>query len=195
MWNRNPVNGMVGVFHVQGSSWSRKKRQFYTHDPSPPVLETLVRPTDVHTFVQCGGAPQHFAMYSDQTQQITLSAHQEDGVTVRLAAGKSDVVTVAPIFGIGTSVQWACIGLVNMLNAGGSVLEVKVSDGQGNRKGTFCQVLIKGCGELVMYASSPPADATGNGAGLRHNYSLEQKKLVIEVPETADLETTVQVRF
>ncbi len=94
---------MVGVFNVQGSCWSRTKRAFHTHDPSPPVLETLVRPTDVHSFAQTGSSPQHFAMYSDQTRKLTLSAPQEDGVTIRLAAGKSDVVTVGPLLNLGSA--------------------------------------------------------------------------------------------
>ncbi|KAL0042463.1 hypothetical protein WJX79_000575 [Trebouxia sp. C0005] len=195
VWNKNPVNGLVGVFNVQGSSWSRKKRRFYTHDPSPPVLETLVTPTHVHSFAQPGSTPQHFAMWSDRTQALVLSAHQEDGLTVRLAAGASDVVTVAPIFGVGTAVQVACIGLVNMLNAGGSVLSVKLQERQGNRKGIFCEVLVKGTGSLVLYASAPPADAHGNGAGLRHSYNDHQKKLTVEVPVTSDLQTMVQIRF
>jgi len=195
VWNTNPVNGLVGVFNVQGSSWSRKKRRFYTHDPSPPVLETLVTPTHVHSFAQPGSAPQRFAMWSDQTQALILSAHQEDGMTVRLAAGASDVVTVAPMFGVGTAIQVACIGLVNMLNAGGSVLSVKLQEGQGNRKGIFCEVLVKGAGSLVLYASAPPVDAHGNGAGLRHSYTDHQKKLTVEVPVTSDLQTMVQIRF
>jgi len=195
VWNTNPVNGLVGVFNVQGSSWSRKKRRFFTHDPFPPVLETLVTPTHVHSFAQPGSAPQHFAMWSDQTQALVLSAHQEDGMTVRLAAGGSDVITVAPIFGVGTAVQVACIGLVNMLNAGGSVLSVKLQEGQGNRKGIFCEVLVKGAGSLVLYASAPPVDAHGNGAGLRHSYSDQQKKLTVQVPVTSDLQTMVQIRF
>ena len=197
VWNTNPVNGLVGVFNVQGSSWSRKKRRFHTHDPCPPVLETLVTPTHVHSFAQPGSAPQphHFAMWSDRTQALILSAHQEDGMTIRLAAGASDVVTVAPIFGVGTAVQVACIGLINMLNAGGSVLSVKLQEGQGNRKGIFCEVLVKGAGSLVLYASAPPVDAHGNGAGLRHSYSDHQKKLTIEMPVTSDLQTMVQIRF
>ena len=186
---------MVGVFNVQGSSWSRKRRCFYTHDPSPPVLETLVTPTDVHTFAQPGSSPDHFALYSDQTQALILSTHQQDGMSVRLPAGQSDVITVAPLFGQGSAVQVACIGLVNMLNAGGSVLSVKLQDGQGSRKGIFCEVLVKGSGNLVMYTSLAPVDAVGNGSGLRSSYSDHEKKLTVEVPVAADLQTTVIVRF
>jgi len=102
---------------------------------------------------------------------------------------------VAPLFGVGSSVQAACIGLVNMLNAGGSVLSVNLTEGQGNRKGTFCQVQVKGAGQLVMYTSSAPADVQGNGAGLRYSYNDNQKQLIIEVPETSDLQTSVQARF
>ena len=50
VWNTNHCGGVVGVFNVQGASWSRTKHVFVTHDPSPPPLEAVVRPQDVAPF-------------------------------------------------------------------------------------------------------------------------------------------------
>ena len=47
MWNINRHNGVVAVFHLQGSSWSRKRRQFVIHDSSPKPLNVLVHPLDI----------------------------------------------------------------------------------------------------------------------------------------------------
>lgn len=189
----NSVNGIVGVFNVQGSSWSRKKRAFHAHDPDPPVLQTLVTPTDIHTFAQSSSTPQHFVMYSDQSKRFTLAAHQEE-LTVRLQPGMSDVVTVAPVFGIGGEVQAACIGFVNMLNPGGGVLKVKVDQAQGS--GTaVCEVLVKGCGDLMMYISKSPLRVSADGERLTLNYNHNERRLTIELPQASDqnLQRLVQV--
>ena len=47
VWNRNPCSGIVAAMHVQGSSWDRRRRQFYEHDPHPPPLSCDIRPCDV----------------------------------------------------------------------------------------------------------------------------------------------------
>ena len=190
----NPVNGIVGVFNVQGSSWSRKKRAFYIHDPSPPVLQTYVNPLDIHSFVQSGSNPQHFALYSDESKKLTLAGHQQD-MTVRLAPGKSDVVTVAPVFGIGDKVQVACIGFVNMLNPGGGVLKVKLDQSQSSESSAVCELSVKGTGQLMMYASTGPLSVTSSGKKLAHNYHPSLKQLTIDVSESADLKSLVQIEL
>lgn len=194
VWNINPVNGVVGVFNVQGSSWSRKKRAFYTHDPNPPVLQTLVTPTDIHTFAQSSSAPQHFVMYSDQSKHFTLAAHQEE-LTIRLQPGKSDVVTVAPVFGVGGEVQAACIGFVNMLNPGGGILKVTMDQAQGSRGFAVCEVLTKGCGDLMMYISQSPLLVTASGCRVTFTYNDNQRMLTIELPQASDLQRLVRIEL
>lgn len=50
IWNMNSVNGVVGVFHLQGSCWDRSRRRFAFHDLYPPQLSVAVKPTDVEMF-------------------------------------------------------------------------------------------------------------------------------------------------
>lgn len=47
VWNVNRYGGLVGVFNLQGSSWSRRRRRFVIHDKHPPPLTTTVHPSDV----------------------------------------------------------------------------------------------------------------------------------------------------
>ena len=46
----NKYSGVVGVFNIQGSTWSRTRRQFIIHDTSPPQLTTVVKPADIPLF-------------------------------------------------------------------------------------------------------------------------------------------------
>lgn len=190
----NPVNGVVGVFNVQGSSWSRKKRAFHTHDPTPPLLQTLVTPADIHTFAQSGSTPQHFVMYSDQSKQLVLTAHQKE-LTVRLKAGTSDVVTVAPMFGSGGECQVACIGFVNMLNPGGGVLKVDMHQASSSRRFAMCEIMVKGCGDLTLYVSKSPLSVLVAGQRNQHSYDADQKRVTIQLPYASDLQRLVQVEL
>lgn len=54
MWNTNKHSGLVGVFHLQGAAWSRRKRQFLIHDATPPPLSTAVRVADVEPLLAAG---------------------------------------------------------------------------------------------------------------------------------------------
>lgn len=54
VWNTNKHTGLVGVFHLQGAAWSRRKRQFLIHDATPPPLATVVRVADVEPLLAAG---------------------------------------------------------------------------------------------------------------------------------------------
>lgn len=62
VWNVNAVTGVVGVFNIQGSGYSRALRRFHTHDPTPPALTAAVSPADVPAL---RGAVELFAVYCD----------------------------------------------------------------------------------------------------------------------------------
>lgn len=47
VWNVNDFTGVVGVFHLQGSSWDRNRRRFAFHSKTPPPLTTTVKVADV----------------------------------------------------------------------------------------------------------------------------------------------------
>lgn len=60
-----------------------------------------------------------FAVYSDRLKQLWTVAPYE-GVQSQLKAGESDILTLVPIEETG-DVQFAPIGLTNMLNSGGAI--------------------------------------------------------------------------
>ena len=188
----NAVNGVVGVFNVQGSSWSRKKRQFHIHDPSPPPLEAKVYPKDIHPFDQDNRSAKFYALYSDANDSLTR-IRVDEGVSISLASGKSDVVTVAPVFSVAVGFQVACIGLINMLNAGGAVLDVKL--GNASSGSAQCEVLVKGFGQLLFFVSAAPTRVTLNDRDLRFEYDERGKRLLVSVSEASELQNVVLLDF
>ncbi len=102
----NKYSGVVGVFNIQGSSWSRTRRQFIIHDNSPPPLTTVVRPADIPLFSTSqapdeeptsgsngdqsasssnngGSSAQQFAVYSNATADMSVLG-LEDEIPVSL---------------------------------------------------------------------------------------------------------------
>lgn len=107
VWNVNKYSGVVGVFNIQGSSWSRTRRQFIIHDTSPPQLATVVKPADIPLFSTSlppqgntaskpgsdgqassqsssdGDAAAEFAVYSNVTNHMcVLGLHDEVPVSL-----------------------------------------------------------------------------------------------------------------
>lgn len=69
VWNVNRYNGMVGVFNIQGSSWSRVRRQFVIHNATPPSLTTAVKPADVPLLAPSSSAPSQAAGHGSNGKQ------------------------------------------------------------------------------------------------------------------------------
>lgn len=61
----NKYSGVVGVFNIQGSTWSRTRRQFIIHDSSPPQLTTAVKPADIPLFSTSRPSPTDTARTCD----------------------------------------------------------------------------------------------------------------------------------
>ncbi len=67
----NRQGGVVGVFHLQGSSWDRRRRQFVMHDKSPAPLTTLVSPADVAPFADAAGSGNRWwAVFVEKTGAV-----------------------------------------------------------------------------------------------------------------------------
>lgn len=100
-------------------------------------------------------------------------------VPLSLPAGGSDVVTLVPIQETG-GVALAPIGLVSMLNPGGAVLSCRLEAGadvaaadQGQEQeddSIRCHLTLRGCGQVLIYASQPPFRLEVEGEAVEFGY-------------------------
>jgi raffinose synthase len=187
VWTMNAVSGCVGVFNVQGGSFDRRRRAFYTHDAAPGALGAEVRPRDVPPLA---GAAERFALWSDATRALTLAAAAGPGLALRVAGGGGhDVVTISPVQEA-AGVLFAPIGLVGMLNAGGAVLSSAFApaeggggDGDGGNGGVPVAALrVRGAGAFVAYASHRPTRVAVAGVDVPFEYDAAQVLLRFELP-------------
>ncbi|KAK9820373.1 hypothetical protein WJX72_009606 [[Myrmecia] bisecta] len=179
VWNINRHGGIVGVFNLQGSAWSRTRRQFLIHDKNPrPLTCTVFVALDSHT---------------GRMQRLGL----DEGLSVEVAGGKSTVVTIAPIEEQ-AGVAFAAVGLTNMFNSGGAVMscildargdssDTQSSSSSGGQAGArvAAYLTIKGSGTLLMYANQAPAAVRVGGQTTEFAYKETESRLEVELPTPA----------
>jgi raffinose synthase len=216
VWNRNPVTGVVGVFNVQGSTFSRTRRNFHCHDDSPPTLSAVVRPTDVPTLfgnvssivhaTYNNGAVDDFvagafcAMYSDGLKRLLVVDATEGEMQLTVPPAGSDVVVVSPVKEC-LGVLFAPIGLRDMLNAGGAVLSVSLETTEASDLerdfGGLCEATVRarGSGEFLCYASHRPVKVTVGNTGVDFQYEQSQGALSFVLDESHNGARECQVFF
>ncbi|XP_073525620.1 LOW QUALITY PROTEIN: uncharacterized protein [Phyllobates terribilis] len=164
IWNLNKFTGVLGAFNCQGGGWNPQTRKNKSaSEYSHPVL-CLVSPRDVewskgkHPISTKG--VEIFAIYMSKEKELKL-LKATDTLELTLGCFDYNLLTVSPVRTLDPpgsfSVHFAPIGLVNMLNSGGALdsLEIK---GDG-----LVRVGVRGCGEMVVFASQKPKKCKING--------------------------------
>lgn len=117
---------------------------------------------------------QVFAMYLSQAKKLILSK-PHDNIEISLEPFNFELITVSPIIiPEGKSIQFAPIGLVNMLNAGGAIQSLAYSDTDNS-----FQIGVKGAGEMRVFASEKPRSCKIDGREVGFEY--EECMVIVEV--------------
>lgn len=114
-----------------------------------------------------------FAMYLSESKKLLLSKPTDD-IEISLEPFTFELITVSPVTVLpGKSVQFAPIGLVNMLNTGGAIQSL--SYGWNSVK-----IGVKGSGEMRVFSSEKPKACKVHGEDAMYEY--EGKIVVLQVP-------------
>lgn len=116
-----------------------------------------------------------FVLYSFKEKKLVL-VKPTDTVQITLEPFNFELLTVSPVTILGTkSIQFAPIGLVNMLNTGGAIQSIELDD-----EANSVEVEIKGVGEMRIFASQKPSTCKINGEVVPFEY--EDSMVAIDVP-------------
>ncbi|KAL4568343.1 hypothetical protein LXL04_023953 [Taraxacum kok-saghyz] len=182
IWNLNKYTGVVGAFNCQGGGWSRETRRNESASECSRVVTSTISPIDVEWQ---NGKPQifvdsvdTFVLYQFHQKKLIL-AKPTDKIELSLEPFDFELITVSPVTTLAQkSIQFAPIGLVNMLNSGGAIQSVTfVSDVDG---ACMVQVGVKGAGEMVVFASEKPRECHIDGRNVGIKY--EEHMVIIQVP-------------
>lgn len=182
IWNLNKFTGVVGAFNCQGGGWCRESRRNEAASECSRVVTSTISPNDVEwqnwkSSVIMDNV-QAFALYMFHEKKLIL-AKPTDNIELALKPFNFELITVAPItFLPHNLVQFAPIGLVNMLNSGGAIQSVAF--GLGVDGGNTVRVGVKGVGEMRIFASEKPIECHINGENVDFKY--EELMVIVQVP-------------
>ncbi|KAJ9568372.1 hypothetical protein OSB04_004338, partial [Centaurea solstitialis] len=159
IWNLNKFTGVLGAFNCQGGGWCRESRQTKIFFEA----KCTVTPKDIEWSNGSGNSSIPiegvcmFAVYMHGRKTLKLLKGTES-LEISLPPFNHELLTVSPVKTVGRkAVEFAPIGLVNMLNSGGAI-EWLNYDGED-----AVEVGIRGCGEMAAYASEKPRACLVNG--------------------------------
>ncbi|THF97073.1 probable galactinol--sucrose galactosyltransferase 5 [Camellia sinensis] len=182
IWNFNKFTGVLGAFNCQGGGWCRESRCNKCASECSHTVTATTSPKDIewkhspNPIISTESPSQLFALYMFREKKLILSK-PADTIEISLEPFNFELITVSPVTIISNnSIQFAPIGLVNMLNTGGAIQSVIYDDEINNK----VQVGVKGSGEMRIFASEKPRGCRINGEDVEFGY--KGLMVVIQVP-------------
>lgn len=181
IWNLNKFTGVLGAFNCQGGGWCREARRNKCASQFSHAVTSVASPKDIEwrngnssTPISIEGV-QLFAMYMFRTKKLVLSKPSQN-IEISLDPFDFELITVSPVTTLpGKSVQFAPIGLVNMLNSGGAIESLAFDDEENS-----VRIGVKGTGEMRAFASEKPRSCRINGEEVAFGY--DECMVIIQVP-------------
>ncbi|XBJ21220.1 hypothetical protein VPH35_011911 [Triticum aestivum] len=118
MWNLNNFGGVIGAFNCQGAGWDPAERRIRGHAHCYKPVSGEVHPTDVEWWQR-----EETAGMADAAEYASEPIH------FTLQPSSYEIFTFAPVAG-GAS-HFAPVGVVDMLNCGGTIADVVVGGDGG----------------------------------------------------------------
>lgn len=181
IWNLNKFTGVLGAFNCQGGGWCREARRNKCASQFSHAVTSVASPKDIEWTNGNSSTPisiegvQLFAMYMFRTKKLVLSKPSQN-IEISLDPFDFELITVSPVTTLpGKSVQFAPIGLVNMLNSGGAIESLAFDDEENS-----VRIGVKGTGEMRAFASEKPRSCRINGEEVAFGY--DECMVIIQVP-------------
>ncbi|KAH0690372.1 hypothetical protein KY289_017730 [Solanum tuberosum] len=180
--NTSHFTGVLGAFNCQGGGWCPVSRKNKSVNEYSVAVTCLSSPKDVERSngtnpVSVEGA-NIFAVYMYRQKKLKLLKLSEN-VEITLQPFDYELLTVTPVAVLSKkSVQFAPIGLVNMLNSGGAI-ESLVYDNNEEEESSV-SIGVRGSGEMRVFASEKPSSCTIDGVSV--DFSYEDHMVTAQVP-------------
>ncbi|KAE9612698.1 hypothetical protein Lal_00005964 [Lupinus albus] len=183
IWNLNKYTGVIGVFNCQGGGWFRETRTNKCAAEFSHLVSTNTNIKDIEWNKANNPIPiegvQLFALYFSQSNKLVLSS-PSDTEEISLEPFDFELITVSPVTFLHSKsssfvVQFAPIGLVNMLNTGGAIQSLAFDEAKN-----LVEVGVRGKGEMRVFASERPKTCRIDGQEVDFQY--ESNMVVVQVP-------------
>ncbi|KRH54342.1 hypothetical protein GLYMA_06G179200v4 [Glycine max] len=179
IWNLNKYTGVLGLFNCQGGGWCPVTRRNKSASEFSQTVTCLASPQDIEwsngKSPICIKGMNVFAVYLFKDHKLKLMKASEK-LEVSLEPFTFELLTVSPVIVLSKKlIQFAPIGLVNMLNTGGAIQSMEFDNHID-----VVKIGVRGCGEMKVFASEKPVSCKLDGVVVKFDY--EDKMLRVQVP-------------
>ncbi|XP_045818501.1 LOW QUALITY PROTEIN: galactinol--sucrose galactosyltransferase-like [Trifolium pratense] len=186
IWNLNKYTGVLALFNCQGGGWCPVTRRNKSASEFSHLVTCYASPKDIEwcngKTPMCIKGVDVFAVYFFKEKKLKLMKCS-DKSEVSLEPFSFELMTVSPVRVFSKRlIQFAPIGLANMLNSGGAVQSLEFDDRE-----SLVKIGVKGCGEMSVFASEKPFNCKINGVALKFDYEDKMVKVQIPWPSSSTL--------
>lgn len=165
-------SGVVGVFGVDETSTTIDK-------------EIFVKPSMIEPFNK-QNKKQSFAIWQYSTKNLIKVNHADESIQISSIqqAGDYDLFTIAPIQRLLGGMSWAPIGLINMMNSGGALVN-SLSSSEEEDSSNSVTVSCRGPGTFIAFCHPRPRQVLVGGNIVPFMYQDEGEEkafLQLELP-------------
>lgn len=184
IWNLNKCGGVLGIFNCQGGGWSKEDREMCPSIDIHEACEGVVRPGDImwneahdEDLLEAMNTSA-FAVFCHSSSHVAILKGLHACLHVELHPLEFDIYTIVPLITTSTGLQFAALGLLNMLNTGGAVQHVACTE-NGHVK---FQVDLHGCGQFIAYASTTPSLVDLGNQTTSFTFSAYNGHILVDIP-------------
>ncbi|KAJ7945832.1 galactinol--sucrose galactosyltransferase-like [Quillaja saponaria] len=179
IWNLNKFTGVLGLFNCQGGGWCPLSRRNKSASDFSHTVTCSASPKDVEWSngkypISVKGVDV-FAVYMFKDCKLKLLKYSEM-FEVSLEPFSFELLTVSPVTVLPKKlVQFAPIGMINMLNSGGVIRLVECDEYEN-----LVKIGVRGSGGMKVLASEKPKSCKIDGVNVEFGY--EDKMVTVQVP-------------
>ncbi|WOL15804.1 stachyose synthase [Canna indica] len=181
IWNLNKFGGVIGAFNCQGAGWDPKEKRVKGYQHCYKPIAGSVHVTDIEWDQKKEssemGEAEEYAVYLDQAQELLLATPKSEAFHFTLQPSSFELFSFVPIKKLDCNLKFAAMGLVNMFNCVGSLVEVDYGEVEDE---IAVRVKVKGGGKLMFYCSRRPKRSCVNGVEVGFQW-VEDGKMVVEI--------------
>ncbi|KAJ6710617.1 hypothetical protein OIU74_011479 [Salix koriyanagi] len=127
---------------------------------------------------------EEFIVYLSQAEDLLHASPQSEAIQITIQPSSFEIFSFVPIKKLGTSIDFAPVGLTDMFNSGGTIQELEYFDSELAE--TRVKIEVKGGGNFLSYSTASPKKGFLNGAEVAFEW-LDNGRLTLNFPwaETA----------
>jgi len=176
--------GVLGLFNCQGGGWCPVTRRNKSASEFSHAVTCLASPQDIEWSngknPMCIKGVDVFAVYLFKDKKVKLMKWSEK-LEVSLEPFSFELLTVSPVTLLSKGlIQFAPIGLVNMLNSGGAIQSLEFDDDTD-----VVKIGVKGYGEMRVFSSEKPISCKLDGVSVKFDYEDRMVRVLVSWPTSS----------